>query len=60
MIVKDIKKIAVQKGISPQKMKKAEMIRAIQVQEGNFPCYETAKDYCDRQDCLWQEDCLKH
>ena len=58
MLVKDIKKIVVQRGINPKKMKKAEMIRAIQEQEGNFPCFETAADYCDQDDCMWREDCL--
>jgi hypothetical protein len=39
-------------------MNKTKMIRAIQAAEGNYPCFKTAKDYCDQHDCLWREDCL--
>lgn len=40
------------------KYSKKELIRAIQRQEGNFPCFGTATDYCDQMNCLWREDCL--
>ena len=60
MLVKTIQEIAKKKGIKPQRMKKAEMIKKIQLQEGNFPCFETAEYYCDQYDCLWRDDCLKH
>ena len=60
MLVKDIRQIAKQKGLNPKnKMKKSELVRAIQTEEGNFPCFETAADYCDQFACLWREDCLK-
>jgi hypothetical protein len=42
----------------PKEMKKNEIIRAIQVQEGNFPCIGTAQGFCDQPDCLWKRDCL--
>lgn len=45
------------KGVS--RMKKAELIRAIQESEGNFPCFGTADGHCDRMDCLWRQDCLQ-
>jgi hypothetical protein len=44
------------KGVS--RLRKAELIRAIQVHEGNYPCFDTADGYCDREDCLWRQDCL--
>ena len=39
--------------------KKVDIIRDIQIKEGNFPCFRTAEDYCDQLDCLWRSDCLK-
>ena len=58
MTVKEIKEIAVEKGIIPGKMKKNELIRAIQNAEGNNPCYQTFISDCDQYDCCWKEDCL--
>ena len=34
-------------------------IRSIQCIEGNPECFGEANGYCDRQDCLWREYCLK-
>ncbi|MBN1433768.1 hypothetical protein JW921_03355 [Candidatus Fermentibacterales bacterium] len=45
-------------GIKVSRLKKEELIRAIQVAEGNFPCFGTAREYCDQQDCLWRKDCM--
>ncbi|HIJ78477.1 MAG: Rho termination factor N-terminal domain-containing protein [Desulfobulbaceae bacterium] len=53
-----VKAKAKEMGIQTAKMRKAELIRAIQQAEGHFPCFETAKDYCDQMDCCWREDCL--
>jgi len=44
------------KGVS--RLRKAELIRAIQKHEGNYPCFGTASGYCDRHDCIWRDDCL--
>jgi hypothetical protein len=44
--------------LNPGKMKKADLIRAIQAKEGNFPCFETAKDFCNQMECCWKSDCL--
>jgi Rho termination factor, N-terminal domain len=38
------------------RLRKAELIRAIQAKEGNSPCYEAIAG-CQQQDCLWQADC---
>jgi hypothetical protein len=35
---------------------KADIIRDIQIKEGNTPCFRT-KTACEN-DCLWKEDCL--
>jgi hypothetical protein len=34
-------------------------IRSIQYIEGNHGCFGEANGYCDREDCLWREYCLK-
>ena len=53
-----IKEKAKQLGIQIGKMKKVDLIRAIQSREGNFPCFETAKDYCNQLSCVWRKGCL--
>ena len=58
MLVKEIKEIAAQQGVDVRKMKKAELVQAIQKQEGNTPCFQTgAKTTCGQLGCLWREDC---
>lgn len=53
-----IKKKAKALGVEFSKMGKLELIREIQRKEGNFPCFGTATEYCDRLDCCFREDCL--
>jgi len=45
-------------GVKTASIKKADLIRQIQVKEGFFPCFGTAKDYCDQLECAFREDCL--
>jgi hypothetical protein len=60
MNMKDIKGIALKQGVKTGKMKKDDIIRAIQRAEGNFDCFGTAAtSNCSQSDCLWREDCLK-
>lgn len=60
MNLQEIRKIAKQFDIAAGKLKKDELIRSIQIQEGNFDCFSTAASgYCDQFGCLWREDCLK-
>jgi hypothetical protein len=60
MNLKDIKQIAQKQGVKTGKMKKEEIIRAIQRAEGNFDCFGTAvSSECSQTDCLWRADCLK-
>ncbi len=58
MDMTQIKEKAKQLGIQASKMKKVDLIRAIQSKEGNFPCFETAKDYCNQLSCAWRNACL--
>jgi len=58
MKLDQIKEIARQHGIKVGKMKKAELVRAIQLAEQNNPCFETGKSAeCGQEICLWREDC---
>jgi len=59
MDLKDIKEKAKKLGIEPKLgIKKEVLIHSIQAAEGNFPCFATAKDYCDRLECCWRNDCI--
>jgi hypothetical protein len=56
--VEEIREIARERGIKAGKMKKADLVRAIQVAEGNNSCYETGQaEQCGQNSCLWREDC---
>lgn len=58
MKIEEIKKIAKKMGVKTGKMKKSEIIRAIQEAEGNPICFDTEKVVeCDQMNCLWREDC---
>ena len=59
MNVKEIKSIAKNFGINPGKLKKAELIQAIQSAEHNQPCFGTTDGNCNQEACLWRQDCLK-
>jgi predicted metal-binding protein len=55
----EIKEKARALGINWDKMKKTELIRAIQEKEGNTPCFGTSNGNCPYTDCCFMEDCLK-
>lgn len=58
MKVENIKEIARERGIKTGKMKKVELIRIIQEQEGNPTCFASGKaGECGENRCLWREDC---
>jgi len=58
MDIYEIRVIAKNMDIDPKGMNKADLIKSIQVKEGNFPCFKKAVDYCDQEDCLWRSDCF--
>ena len=58
MTIYDIRVIAASRGVDPRKLNKTELIRAIQVKEGNTPCFKTGQSSCDQPDCCWKNDCL--
>ncbi|MDQ5985453.1 MAG: hypothetical protein CSYNP_01163 [Syntrophus sp. SKADARSKE-3] len=59
MKMQDIRMIAKEKGVNAKVGRsKQDVIREIQVKEGNSPCFRTEiKDKCNEWDCLWRSDC---
>lgn len=58
MKIEEIRGIAKQRDVKTGKMKKGEIIRAMQNAEGNPACFDTGKAAeCGQADCLWREDC---
>jgi hypothetical protein len=55
----DIKKKAKKLGIAPGKMKKADLIHAIQTAEGCTPCFGWSDGECSHVECCFMPDCLK-
>jgi len=55
----EIKMKAQALGINPGKMKKHEIIHAIQTAEGNTPCFGKSNGKCPYTDCCFMKDCLK-
>ncbi len=39
------------------RMKKKDLIRAVQLQEGNTPCFQVDMETCDQDECCWRSDC---
>ncbi len=59
MKTEDIKEIAKRHDIKVGKLKKAELVRAIQQAEGNDVCFESNQaSECGQENCLWRTDCL--
>jgi hypothetical protein len=57
MNVTEIRAKARQLGVKNySRLNKADLIRAIQVAEGNSPCYLQIYD-CRVYDCLWRPEC---
>ena len=60
MNMQQIRSIAKAHGVKAGKLTKVNLVRHIQLAEGNFDCFATAVDgMCDQQGCLWREDCFK-
>ncbi len=58
MKMTEIRGVAKKRNISPGRMKKQDLIRTIQLEENNHPCFQTAAEFCDQIDCCWRSDCL--
>jgi hypothetical protein len=59
MQMQEIRTIAKDFGLKTTKQTKVDLIRSIQVAEGNFNCFATATDgVCDQMGCMWRDDCF--
>ena len=59
MQMQEIRSKAKEFGLKVAKQTKVELVRSIQVAEGNFSCFATATDgVCDQTACIWREDCF--
>jgi hypothetical protein len=60
MKIAEVKAFAKAHGINPDNRFKTELIKTIQIKEGNFDCYGTAYNgVCDQTGCCWREDCFE-
>lgn len=58
MTFAEIKKIASEQGIKIFGVKKVDIVRSIQKQEGNTPCFASGKvAECGQMHCLWIAAC---
>jgi hypothetical protein len=54
-----VRKLAAQRGLRTDKLKKSEIIRAIQTAEGSPACFDTGMaEECGQANCLWRTDCV--
>jgi hypothetical protein len=60
MKLQEVKAIAKGRGIDYGRLRKEELIKAIQRAEGNNDCFGTSLSMeCGQISCLWRKDCLK-
>lgn len=60
MQMQDIRTIAKNFGIKTSRQNKVDLVRSIQVAEGNFSCFATAvTGECDQTACSWRKDCFE-
>lgn len=58
MRMPDIKKKAKALGVNAGRMKKPDLIRAIQKAEGYTACFGSGDSRCPQLQCCWRGDCI--
>ena len=59
MNLQEVKRIAKTIGVKPGKLSKTNLIKNIQLIEGNFDCFSSATSgECDQTGCIWKADCF--
>ncbi|MEN6440634.1 MAG: SAP domain-containing protein [Syntrophobacter sp.] len=58
MKMQEIRTIAKKLGINSFGKSKRDLVREIQLKEGNFDCYERSDGFCDQSECLFRGSCL--
>jgi hypothetical protein len=57
--MQEVRGMAKEHGIKASRMTKVDLIKTIQITEGNFDCFSSATSgECDQLDCVWREDCF--
>ena len=46
-------------GIKVKNIKKVDIVRKIQIEEGSFPCFQVDMGPCGQLDCCWRKECLR-
>ncbi len=59
MKMSEVKQKAKSLGINPGKLKKMDLIHAIQTAEGCTNCFGNSNGHCQSLDCCFMHDCLK-
>jgi hypothetical protein len=59
MKMNEIRKMAKNMKINSFGKTKVDLVREIQLKEGNFDCFGRVTDFCDQMDCCFREDCFK-
>ncbi len=59
MTVKEIKEKARYLMVTPRRLKKAELIHAVQTAEGYSPCFGKSNGECPHTECCFRNDCTK-
>ena len=58
MNMTQLREFARSRGLNPGRLKKTELVRAIQQAENNPQCFNTGfSAECGQEQCLWREDC---
>ena len=58
MNIAEIKERAKAQGVTIGKLKKEELVRAIQASEGNTACFNNGRAAsCAQDHCIWRPDC---
>jgi hypothetical protein len=59
MNIQEVRGVAKEFGIKTSRMSKVNLIKAIQLSEGNFSCFASAVGgECDQLQCVWRADCF--
>lgn len=59
MKMEEVRSIAKAHHIKSAHISKRDLIKSIQIDEGNFDCFATAySGECDQANCIWREDCF--
>ena len=57
--MQEIRNIAKEVGVKASRLNKVDLVRQIQLAEGNNECFASANsENCDQTGCLWRDDCF--